>query len=184
MTSSSSITAGKTTRYAPVAILLHWALAILIIGMIGLGWYMLSIEEEPGSGWYVDLHKSIGIIIAVLVLLRVVWRLGHQPQALPDSVPGWQATGSRMTHWLLYGAMIVMPIVGIAGALFSKNGITFFGLTMPRLFPPDHAVAEIFFSVHSVVAWGLVGLIAVHVLDALKHILINKDRVFQRMLLS
>lgn len=142
---------------------------------------MLSIEDDPGSGWYFDLHKSTGIVIALLVLLRVVWRLRHKPSPLPDSVPGWQATASPISHWLLYVAMIAMPIVGMLGALLGKNGIAFFGLTIPRPVAPNQYLSETFFSAHSVIAWVLVGLISIHILAALKHLIIDKDGVFQKM---
>lgn len=181
MPSSSPVAMGKTSHYAPIAVFLHWALAILTFGMVGLGWYMMSIEDVPGSGWYFDLHKSIGIIIAVLVLLRGVWRLGHKPEALPASVPSWQATASRAIHWLLYVAMVAMPLAGAIGAMLSKSGIAFFGLTMPRLFAPNHDFAELFFTAHSIIAWVMVGLISAHVLAAIKHLVIDKDGVFQRM---
>ncbi|MDB5775107.1 MAG: putative cytochrome [Herbaspirillum sp.] len=181
MNSSVHIQQKNAARYAPVAILLHWLLAILIIAMIGIGWYMMSIERDPNSGWYFNLHKSIGILVAALVALRVIWRLGHKPPALPASVANWQATAAKATHYLLYLAMIAMPAVGILGALLTKKGIVFFGLEVPRLMAPNHDLAETFFGAHSVIAWILVGLIGLHVLAALKHAAIDKDGVFQRM---
>jgi cytochrome b561 len=181
MTSNYSAAMGKTSPYAPIAVFLHWVLAILFFAMIGLGWYMMSIEDEPGSGWYFDLHKSLGIVAAVLILVRAAWRLANTPDALPFNVARWQAAGSRAIHRLLYVAMVAMPLVGIAGAMLSKSGVIFFGSTMPRLFTPNHDLAEIFFTAHSIVAWALVGLISIHVLAALKHLVIDKDGVFQRM---
>lgn len=170
-----------STAYAPLAVLLHWSLAVLLIGMTALGWYMTAIEDEPGSAWFFNLHKSIGLVIAALVLLRLVWRLGHRPADLPASVPPWQARASRATHRLLYAAMVAMPAFGITGSLLSKNGIAFFGTSLPRVFAANHDLAEIFYSAHSVTAWLLVGLIALHVSAGLKHLLIDRDGVFQRM---
>ncbi|MFI4941039.1 MAG: cytochrome b [Burkholderiales bacterium] len=170
-----------SARYTTIAIFLHWLLAVLIFGMVGVGWYMMSIEDEPGSDWYFNIHKSVGILVAVLAALRLIWRLRHKPHDLPKSVTPRQAMMSRVTHWLLYLTMIVMPVIGITGALLSKNGIKFFGWDVPRVIAPDRDLAEIFFDAHSVVAWILVGLIAIHILAALKHFLIDKDDVFQRM---
>jgi cytochrome b561 len=174
-------TSGETKPYAPVAVLLHWALALLIISMVGLGWYMMSIEEDPGSVWYFNLHKSIGLLIAGLVALRLVWRLGHAPSRLPASVTPWQASASSVGHKLLYGAMVAMPLFGIVGSMLSKKGLIFFGTPLPRVFEPNHDLAEIFFGAHSVTTWILVALICLHVLAALKHLLVDKDGVFQRM---
>lgn len=169
------------TAYALLAKLLHWTLAILLVGMVALGWYMTAIEDDPGSFWFFNLHKSIGLLIAALVLLRLVWRLGHRPADLPASVPPWQARASRATHRLLYAAMVAMPAFGIIGSLLSKNGIVFFGATLPRVFTANHDLAEIFYGAHSITAWLLVGLVALHVSAGLKHLLVNRDGVFQRM---
>jgi len=180
MDSISSITSYKKAIYAPVAIFLHWALAILIIGMVTLGWYMMSIEDTPGGDWYFMLHKSIGIIVSILILFRLMWRIGHTPDRLPSKFSNWQARASSMTHWVLYILMVAMPLVGIAGAMLSKNDISFFSVALPRIISPNHDLAEIFFSLHSIIAWVLVLHICLHVAAALKH-LINKDGVFQRM---
>ena len=169
------------TTYAPLAKLLHWTLAVLLVGMVALGWYMTAIEDDPGSDWFFNLHKSIGLVIAALVLLRLVWRLGHRPADLPASVPPWQARASRATHRLLYAAMVAMPTFGIIGSLLSKDGIVFFGATLPRVFTANHDLAEIFYGAHSITAWLLVGLVALHVSAGLKHLLVNRDGVFQRM---
>ena len=176
-------TAGRRA-YAPLAILLHWTLAILIIGTICLGWYIVSLGRDPAAEWYVGRHQSIGLIIAALVLVRVVWRLGHKPPELPGSVPGWQVRAANISHKLLYAAIVVMPLSGITASLLSKRGIVFFGSALPRLFEANRALAKIFFVTHWVTAWILMALLAVHVLAALKHLLINRDGVFQRMWFS
>ena len=184
MRSPQALSTVRPASYAPLAILLHWTLAILIIGMIPLGWYMMSIEDDPGSAWYFNLHKSIGLIIAGLVLLRLVWRLGHQPAPLPASIPPWQVSASKAGHGLLYAAMIAMPFFGIVGSMLSKKDFLFFGILLPRVFEPNHDLAEIFFGAHSVTTWILVGLISLHALAGLKHLVIDRDGVFQRMWFS
>ena len=158
-------TASKPLRYTPTALALHWLLAILLIGMVGVGWIMVAIEDEPGSEWLVSLHKSIGIVILALVAWRAIWRLWHPPAPLPVSVPAWQTTASRASHRLLYAAMVAMPLLGLMWSALSKSGIAFFGLSIPRSVAPNHDLAESLFTAHSVVAWVLVALIAVHVLQ-------------------
>ena len=172
---------GVGKAYSRTARYIHWLVAALIIGMIILGWYMMSIEDDPGSDSYFALHKSIGIAVLVLVLFRLIWRLSHQPKSLPLTVPNWQLMAAKMSHWLLYGAMIAMPIVGLTGALLSKDGVSFFGIALPRVLTANHDLAEFFFSVHGVLAWVLVALISLHLLAAMKHLFIDKDGVFQRM---
>lgn len=173
-----------TWHYGPLAIGLHWLIAILIIGLIGLGWYMMSVEDEPGSGWLFDLHKSFGLTVFGLIVLRIIWRASHRPEGLPDSVPAWQAKISTILHWALYACMIIMPVTGYLGASHQKKAPKFFGLDTPVWATPNHDIAEQFFTIHSITVWVLVTLISLHVLAGLKHLLIDKNKVFQRMWFS
>lgn len=173
--------AGTGWRYSPVAVWLHWLLALLIAGMLALGFYMMSVEDDPGSARWFNLHKSIGLVVLALVLLRVLWRAGHRPAELPASVPSWEVKASSVMHWLLYASMLVMPITGLIGGGYTKFGVAFFGANLPRWAQPNHDAAELFFEFHETVAWILIALIAVHALAGFKHLWINRDRVFQRM---
>ena len=168
-------------RYSHPAIALHWLLALLIAVQVGLGWYMLSIEKQPGSGWYFALHVSLGLTAAALIGLRMAWRIGNPPDPLPASVPPWQMSAIRMSHRLLYTLMFLMPLTGYLGAAFSGDGVSYFGLPLPDWASPNDAWKERFFGLHSIIAWTLVGLVGLHVLGALKHLLIDKDGVFWRM---
>lgn len=166
--------------YARPAVSLHWLLAMLLIVMVSLGWYMMSIEKQPGSDWYFNLHKSIGLTVLGLVVLRLLWRLQHRPEDLPSSVPVWQAKLASWTQHLLYVCMVVLPVTGLTGSLYSKDGIAFFGAALPHP-APNHDLSEQLFSIHGATVWVLVGLVALHVAGGLKHLLINRDGVFQRM---
>jgi cytochrome b561 len=168
-------------RYAPVARVLHWVLAVLVACMVAVGWYMTGIEDDPGADRYFDLHKSTGIVVFSLLLLRLAWRLRHPPAALPASVPKWQARAALVVHRLLYACLILMPLTGFLGASHTKSGVAFFGLPLPRWRAPDRDTAELFFGIHGAIAWILVALVALHTLAALKHLLVDRDRVFQRM---
>ncbi len=176
-----SSTTAATWRYGTPAIALHWIIAVLIFGMIALGWYMMSIEKEPGAGVLFDLHKSFGLTVFGLIVLRILWRAGHRPEGLPESAPAWQARLSALIHWALYACMIAMPITGYLGASHQKEAPKLFGLDLPHWATPDHDTAEAFFTIHSITAWVLVVLIALHVLAGFKHLLMDRDGVFQRM---
>ena len=169
-------------RYAAPARMLHWLMAVLIPAMLALGWYMMEVEDEPGSEVYFNLHKSLGLLLLLLLAARAAWRLGHRPASLPPSVAQWQARLSRLGHGLLYAGMLLVPSAGLAGALLSKSGVAFFGIALPRWFAPDHALAEQYFELHELGAWTLAALIILHALAGLKHLLLDKDSVFQRML--
>lgn len=177
-----TMTQTAAQRYSRVAIFLHWTSAVLIAVLIGLGWYMLSIEGQPGSAWYFDLHKSLGITFALLVGLRVAWRMRHAPGSLPATLRAWQARAAKLSHAALYILMILLPITGYLGALFGGSGVAFFDVATPGWAARNDTLKEQFLAVHSALAWTLVVLIGLHIVAALKHLLIDKDGVFQRIL--
>ena len=168
-------------HYSRVAIALHWLIALLIVTLLALGWYMTSLPKGADSGWYFDLHKSLGLTVGVLIVLRIVWRAAHRPARLPDSVPAWEAKLSTLVQGLLYACMVVMPLAGFLGASYGTHPTQFFGIPLPVWATPNHDLSERFFSIHGVTAWVLVVLIALHFLGGLKHLVMDKDGVFQRM---
>lgn len=137
-------------RYSKPAMAFHWLLAILIPFMLGVGWFMVSIEDTPAVPWYFNLHKSVGILVAVTIVLRLIWRLLHQPAPLPSQVARWQVSASKVSHWFLYAAMLAMPAFGLAGALLSDDGIAFFGLETWSFLTPNKDISEILFTAHGV----------------------------------
>lgn len=168
-------------RYGMPAIVLHWMLALLIAFMAGLGWYMMTIERTPSGPWYINLHKSVGLIVLVLVVLRVLWRGFHRPAPLPDTLPRWQVRLSSAVQWALYACMVLVPVTGFLGAEHQKSALAFFGYALPRWFAVNRDVAELLFNIHSALVWVLVGLVALHAIAGVKHLFVDRDRVFQRM---
>lgn len=168
-------------HYGPVAIALHWLIAALIVFMAALGWFMMTVEHEPGGERFMNLHKSVGLVLFVLVLLRALWRMFHPPGALPAQMPVWEARLAPITHGLLYLAMLAVPITGIIGSEYSKAGLKFFGATLPAWVAPSRETAHTFFEIHETLVWVLVVLVGLHALAALKHRLVDRDAVFGRM---
>ena len=175
------VTVPATWRYTRPAIFFHWVLAALIPFQIGLGWYMLFIEDSPGSTAYFALHVSLGLTAALLIALRLMWRLNNRPIPLPATLPAWQAKVANLTHVLLYVLLVLMPITGFLGASLSGEPLAFFGIPLPSWTSGNDTLKEQFFTAHAIIAWALVALVSLHVLGALKHLLIDKDSVFGRM---
>lgn len=168
-------------HYDAITRLLHWIIALLLIGLVCVGFYMTSIEHDPNSAWYFNMHKSFGLIAALLIFIRIIWRSTHKPAALPASIPHWQAIISRSIHLFLYACMLIMPMSGFIGASLGKYGVVFFGTPLPTWISQNLALSKQLFTLHGLIAWVLVGLVVLHVLAGMKHLLINKDGVFQRM---
>jgi cytochrome b561 len=170
-------------RYHNFAIFLHWLLAIGVFVMIGLGWYMSEIPKgTPDRAFWFNLHKSIGVTLGVLVLIRVWWRLTHKPPPLPASMPAWEVTAAKISHALLYACLIVMPLAGFLGSNFTKYGVKYFGIPIGPFFAENEAIRDALQEVHEFTSYVLVAAIVVHILAALKHLVLDKDRVFERML--
>jgi cytochrome b561 len=171
------------TRYTTPAIVLHWVIAVLVFVMIGIAFYMTGIPKgNPDRSYFFNLHKSIGVTVALLVLVRLWWRRKNPPPPLPTSMPSWQIQASQISHALLYLCLIVMPLSGFSASQFTKYGVNFYNvLKIPPLGFENKDIYEFLQGMHGVTAVLLVALIVVHVGAALKHLLIDKDGVFQRM---
>jgi cytochrome b561 len=171
-------------RYNKGLIILHWLMAVLIIGMIGVGLYMVDIPKgTPNRALIFNLHKSIGLTIALLVVLRIIWRARHTPPPLPATMTPIMVAVAKLTHVVLYVCMVLMPLSGFIGSQFNKYGVTVFGLfKIPPMGPENKDLYELFQDIHEITANILMVVIALHVLAGLKHLIIDKDGVFQRML--
>jgi cytochrome b561 len=170
-------------RYTWQAMALHWLIAALVIGMLWLGWSLEDIPRNtPARGFYVNLHKSFGVLALILVFLRLAWRIGHRPPPFPSGMAAWQTKVASITHWLLYACILIQPLSGYLASSFSKFGVKFFGIPVSPWGWDDKALRDFFGEIHGLNATLLAVLVAVHVLAAFKHLLLDRDTVFQRML--
>jgi cytochrome b561 len=170
-------------RYTGIAIALHWVVAALVFSQLALGWWMIEIPKDPPgvrAGWF-NLHKSIGLTIGMLVLVRLGWRLKHPAPALPREMPRWQVIAARANHALLYLCLLVMPLSGYLGSSFTKYPIKYFGVALPKVGWESEPLKELCSQVHYATVWIFMTLIALHIAAALKHLLIDRDAVFGRM---
>jgi cytochrome b561 len=151
--------------------------------MIGLGWTLEGIPKgTPERAYWFNLHKSVGVTIGVLVVLRLLWRLGHRPPPLPSSMPAWEVTAARLNHMLLYALLLAMPLLGFLASNFTKFGVKYFGIQIGPFFAENQAWRDALQKAHGALSWVLVALVVIHVAAAFKHWLVDRDHVFQRML--
>jgi cytochrome b561 len=169
-------------RYSRTAILLHWVLVALLAAQIGFGWFLEDVARgTPERAIYVNLHKSTGMLIGLLILFRLYWRLSHRPPALPASLPAWEKAVASSSHVLLYAAMVIMPLSGYIASNFSQYGVNFFNrIKLPPWGVEDSNIYAFFNGMHDITAGVLVALIVLHVLAALRHLL-KKDGTFSRI---
>src|SRR5271165_3575350 len=169
-------------RYTTTASLLHWLIAVLVLGMIALGWWMQEIPKVPAGPRVnaYNLHKSIGLAVLLLMLGRVLWRTTHPPPVLP-AMPRWQAQLARGVHLLLYVCLLVQPLTGYLGSATSGYPVKFFGVTLPAWAGADTAVKEAMSQIHLGNSWVLVVALLLHLAGTLKHALIDRDGSFRRI---
>jgi cytochrome b561 len=161
--------------------ILHWLIALLIVLNFALAWVA---ERMPGSQKMLIManHKSIGITVLILTVVRIAWRLTHRPPPLQRTLQTWERALARVVHTLFYVLMLAMPLTG--WSMVSGDGpVRVFGLfAVPALpVPTTEQAGETFYDVHVKLAWLLLGLFALHVLGALKHQVVDRDATLSRM---
>jgi cytochrome b561 len=176
--------------YNAVAKGLHWLIAAAIVGMLALGWIMTDLPKgDPLQFPLFQWHKSIGITILLLSLVRLGWRLVHPAPPLPKGMPHWESLAARATHILFYVAMIGMPFAGwVMVSTSSLNLPTMlYGLVewpnlpiLPTL-ENKKQIGHLFSDLHSLGAYALAALLVLHIGAAWKHHLIDRDDVLLRM---
>ena len=171
-----------TGRYTTTAIVLHWIIAAAVIGQIGLGWWMQEIPKIPVGPRVnaFNLHKSIGLTVLMLMVVRLAWRATHRPPSLP-SMPAWQARAARINHWVLYACLFVQPLTGYLGSAVSGYPVLYFGFVLPSWAPKSVFLKDLLSVVHLVDSGILAAAIAIHVAAALKHQFVDRNGLLRRM---
>ncbi len=160
----------------------HWLMAILIVLMFAIGWYMDLLPLGLEKLAWISRHKSIGVTILFLAVLRIIWRLSEKTP-LPVGEHRWERVVAKLAHIALYGVLIVMPLTGWLMSSAANFSVSVFGLfTLPDLVAPDQALFETLRTTHWALSWGIVGLVGLHVAAALKHHFIDRDMTLRRML--
>ena len=170
-------------RYTSTAIALHWLIALLIVASVGLGLYMVGLKLSPLKLKLYSWHKWVGVTIFLLVAARLIWRATHTPPPHPLASPRWQQTAATVNHWLLYALLVAVPICG--WLMSSAYGVPVVYLAMihlPDLIGKNKGLADALKALHEALAFTMLALIAVHVIAALKHHLLDRDDVLHRML--
>ena len=179
-----TVSVKKIRGYATAIVVLHWLIAIGVFFLIGIGWYMVGLEKgTPAVAHYYNLHKSIGLIALALVALLISFRLRNQPPGLPDSLPAWEVRAAKAGHWILYIFLVVVPLSGYIESNFAKWGIDFFGYHISSWGPENKTLYNLFNRIHVYSSNIFAGVIALHFLAALKH-MIKHNGVVYRMLPS
>lgn len=169
----------NTARYRWPAVLLHWLQAGLVIYLLWLGWQMTELPKGAGRSAAYGLHKSFGLLVLFLTLMRLGWRLRHAPPA--PLVEGREAQLAGAVHVALYAFLLLAPLAGYLASSFTPYPLKFFGIEVIKAGWPDEGLNAAFRTLHQGAVWCGAGLIALHLAGVLKH-LFRREAVLQRML--
>lgn len=181
-----------SSRYSVVAIILHWTIAAAILSQIALGLYMTRLGNAQINLKFAlyQFHKSVGISILALTVLRLIWRLLHRPPPTMVGQPAWAQRVAHTTHWIFYGLMIGLPLTGwviVSTSPLDIPTVLFGVVPLPNLpwlngLSNAASLSTRFETIHAVAAYFLLATVALHIAAAMKHHLIDRDDVLWRML--
>lgn len=174
---------GKVIRYGKGAMVMHWLIATIILLLLSVSFFLESFPKtlRPTA---IMLHKSFGLTILILMVLRFWYWFREKRPMLPPTIPRWEIYLARGVQTTLNVLLIAMPIVGWLMSTLSNHIPVWFDLIYLPLpgITPNPALADLFFQAHQIIAWVLIGLISLHIAGALKHAIIDKDKVMDSML--
>jgi cytochrome b561 len=173
----------STDSYGTVALALHWIVAALVFAQLAIGVYAANLPISLARLQWLARHKSLGLAILVLVLLRLAWRALNAPPALPHAMPQWERRAAHATHWAIYVLLVLAPLAGWLYASAAGLSVNWFGLfQVPDLVGKDRALAAVFKALHIGLVALLALLLVLHIGAALRHALVLRDGIAHRML--
>jgi cytochrome b561 len=171
------------TRYTPVAILLHWIIGIMMLGLFAMGLYMADLPFSPNKLKLFSWHKWAGISVLILAACRLAWRITHRPPAFPPSLAKYEKVLATAGHHLLYLLMFIIPLSGWLMSSAKGFPVVYFGIyQLPDLVAKNHDLGELLEKIHEVLNYSMITIVAGHAFSAIKHHFIHKNDVLKRML--
>ena len=173
----------RTDHYPATSKLLHWLVAICVLTTVPVAIAMVRVSEGPAQDALYNVHKSLGVLILILMVLRLINRLVVGAPIPDPGIEPWQKIVSSIVHTSLYVLLLAMPVVGyIANSVYGAS-TPFFGLfSLPPIAGKNEALATQLFTIHRWAGFLLIALVLAHVSAALYHHFVRRDNVLRRML--
>ena len=173
-----------SSGYGVLAKTFHWLILLLLVAQFAIGWSMPHIGPRTVPEALINLHFSLGALILIVVVLRLLWRLTHPVPLLVDDGRIWQQRLAQATHGILYALLLITPVLGWMSASGRGYTVSLFGLfAMPSLLPAKHPWTGPLGDIHNLLSnYVLLGFVGLHVLGALYHHFMLRDRTLMRML--
>lgn len=169
--------------YTRTAIALHWVIALLVFIAFPVGVVMHEMALSPDKLRMLSYHKWLGVTVFILLVIRLVWRVAHQPAPLPSSMPQWQVMAAKGVHLLLYVLLFAIPLSGWLMSSAKGFQTVYLGvLPLPDLLHKDKILGDALAELHEVLNFTMLLLVVAHVAAALKHHFVERDGTLARML--
>lgn len=171
-------------NYGSIAKLFHWIIALLVITLLTVGFIMGNLSEELAiRGSIYTVHKLLGLLVWGLMLFRLAWSLINPKPLLPKKAPRWEKWAVYFVHGSLYVVLLAMPLSGWIMSTAADHAPHLGSLSLPLPgIPISKTLAQNAGAAHEFLAWVLIALVIIHIVAALKHYWIDRDKVLQRML--
>ena len=172
----------KVQTYSSIARIFHWVSAALMFAVVSIAWYMgVLARNDPSKGTWITVHKSIGITILFLTLLRIAHRMTNRAPDLPNGFSSLERLAAHSAHFLLYFTLFAMPLTGYLMSDLGGHPFNWFGLfQVPQLLTVDKASSSFFHNLHKIGQWVVYTVVTIHLLAVIKHVR-NGDGIFERM---
>lgn len=172
-----------TNRYGLISQAFHWLIVVLLLVQYRWGWQIFQADSFRVRLELVPQHKTLGMLVLALVLLRLLWRFFNRPPALPSGMPLWERRLAKAGHGLLYGLILAVPLTGWLYSSAAGLGDVWWGpVNFPSLVPDSEVLENWFGQFHQWLALTLGLMALLHVLAALRHQFLLKDNLMKRML--
>ena len=170
--------------YGLVTRVLHWTVAVLIIALLCLGWYMVDLSYY--DRWYntsLEWHKALGMVALVAGAVKLCWAMGSRAPAPLVSMAAWERSSARAMHWTLFAMMVAIPATGYIISTSAGEGIAVFGwFEVPAVLASNEGLRDLAITLHYYLAYITAFLVMLHATVALKHQFVDRDGTLRRIL--
>jgi cytochrome b561 len=178
----SDILEPSRPSFDTVTITVHWISLLLVLAMIGTGLLYGLVEDRPWAPPLLWVHRSLGVILWAITVVRLAWRLTRaRIPGFPTSMTRLQRLAARASEYGLYGLLLTQPVTGLAQTLWRGAPFELLAWTVPSIASKHFGYVVLFYAVHKVGAWCLIGLVSLHASAALFHHFVRRDHVLEAM---
>jgi len=168
-------------KYSLSMRIFHWVVTLMVITLIVAGYIMsdMAVSEQKWQIYF--MHKSFGLTLFIIVLMRIINRYRSKVPSLPKSISSFDAKLASIAHYMLYTLLLIMPLSGMLMSVFGGRGLPFFFTTFLSTITRQENISGFFWLIHTKLPIIMIILISLHVLGSFKHLLVDKVNIFKRM---